>query len=85
MKGSGMGYSRKNANMGGGGGGPGYTFLETPAPLNPPRNFKIFHFALRNSRENKLSPLEILQNCITPLGNSKVKNQDTWKIRMIFS
>ena len=28
----------------------------------------------KNSGEKKLSPLEILQNYMTPLGNSKVKN-----------
>ena len=51
----------------------GYTFLN-PSP--PPWNFQICYFTLRNSRENKLLSLEILQNCVTPLGNSKVKNQD---------
>ena len=29
--------------------------------------------------------LEIFQNCLTPLGNSKVKNQDPWKFHMGFS
>ena len=29
--------------------------------------------------ENKLLPLEIQQNCVTPLGNSMLKNQDPWK------
>ena len=28
---------------------------------------------------------EILQNCLTPLRNSKVKNQDRWKFHMDFS
>ena len=51
----------------------GYTFLN-PSP--PPWNFQICYFTLRNSGENKLLSLEILQNCVTPLGNSKVKNQD---------
>ena len=31
---------------------------------------------LLKSGEKKLSPLEILQNCVTPLGNFKVKNQN---------
>ena len=33
----------------------------------------------------KLPRLEILQNCVTSLGNSKVKSQDLWKFHMIFS
>ena len=49
-----------------GGGGWGYTFLNSPC------KFSIYDFTLRNSRENKLSPLEIPQNCVTPLGNSLV-------------
>ena len=61
-------YSRKTPNRLGG----GYTF-----PKSSLWNFKICHFTFGNSRENKLSPLEILQNCVPPLGNSKVKNQDT--------
>ena len=41
-----------------------YTFLKTPT-------FRFVTLSL----ENKLSPLEILQNCLTLLGgNSKVKN-----------
>ena len=36
-------------------------------------------------RKNTLSPLEILQNCLTPIGNCKVKNQDPWKFHMVFS
>ena len=58
------------------GGGLRIYFSETL----PPRNF-----TLRNSAENKLLPLEILQNCVTPLGNSKVKNQDPWELQMSFS
>ena len=52
-------------------GGLGMYFSEKPH-----WNFWICHLTLRNSEENKLSPLKILQNCDTPLGNSKVKNQD---------
>ena len=37
-----------------------------------------------NSEENKLSTLEILQNCLTPLGKSMIENQDPWKFHMIF-
>ena len=42
-------------------------------------------FTLGNFRENKASPLEILQNCVTPLGSSKAKNQDPWKFHIVFS
>ena len=47
--------------------------------------FYICHFNLRNSGENNLQLLEILQNYGTPLGNSKVKNQQPWKFHMNFS
>ena len=62
----------------GGGGGWGYNFLKKTGI------FYICLFILENSRENKLFPLEIRQNCVTPLGNSKVKNQNPWKFHMIF-
>ena len=39
----------------------------------------------RSSREKKLSALQIQQNSVIPLGNSKVKNQDPWKFHMSFS
>ena len=48
-------------------------------------NFQLCHLPFRNSGENKLSPLEILKNCMTPLGKSKVKNQDPFKFHMSFS
>ena len=48
----------------------------------PPLKFLDLFF--RNSRENKLSPLKILKNCVTSLGNSKVKNQNPWKFHMRF-
>ena len=56
----------------------GYTFLKKKNP-------GIFNFAPRNSRENKLSPLDIQQNFVTPLGNSNFKNQDPRKFYMSFS
>ena len=66
-----MGYSRKKQT------GIEDILLWTPPPPSPPPwNFQICYFTLRNSGENKLLSLEILQNCVTPLGNSKVKNQD---------
>ena len=57
-----------------------YTFLKTPLEF-----LDLSLYTLRKSVENKLSPLEILQNCVTPLRNSKSKNQDPWKFHMIFS
>ena len=45
-----------------------------------PWNFLIYHFTLRNSGENMLSPLEILQDCVTTLA----KNQDLWKFHEFF-
>ena len=39
--------------------------------------------------DNKMKPhslpLEILQNCVRPIGISKIKNQDPWKFHSIFS
>ena len=50
-----------------------------------PWNFQICHFILKNSRENTLSPMENLQNCVTPLGNSKFKTKiHPWKFHMNF-
>ena len=71
-----MGYSRKNPNRGG-------LRIYFSEPL-PSWKFQICDFTLRNSRENKLLPLEIQQNCVTPLGNSKVKNQDPCNFHMSF-
>ena len=56
-----MGCSRKNLNRRGGGGGLGIYFSEK----KPSWNFWICYFTLRNSGENKFSPLETLQNCVT--------------------
>ena len=44
-------------------------------------NFYIYHL----TSGKKLSPLKILETCVTPLGNSKVKNKDSWKFHTIFS
>ena len=38
-----------------------------------------------NSWQNKAPPLDIPQNCIISLRNSKAKNQDPWKFHIIFS
>ena len=53
-----MDYSRKKNKAGrvGGWGWGGHTFL------NPPFLWKVFYFALGNSRQNKASPLENPQN-----------------------
>ena len=40
--------------------------------------------SLRNSRENKLSPLENLQNCVTPPVNSKVKHETSRNSTWVF-
>ena len=49
--------------------GWGYTFLKKKNP-------RIFTFVTLS--------WEILQNCVTPLGNSKVKNHDPWKFHKFF-
>ena len=61
-----------------------HTFLNPPPPL-PPIIFYSFTLPLEILDKTKLQPLEILQNSVTPLGNSKAKNQDPWKFHMIFS
>ena len=47
--------------------------------------FLVCHFTLRNSWENKLSPLGFLKKCVTPLENVNVKDQDPWKLHIILS
>ena len=76
-----LGYSRENLNREG---GLGYTFL-TPPPF--PWNFSFFYFTPgKNFRQqNKAQPLDIPQNCVRFLGNSKAKNKDPWKFHIIFS
>ena len=49
-----------------------------------PWKFKIWHFIPRNSGEKKLLPLKILQICVTPLGNSKVKNKTHGNSLLVF-
>ena len=69
---------QKKSKQGGGGVEDSYTFLKTPAG--------IFHFFTSgNSRQNKARPLNIPQNCVRSLGNSKAKNKDPWKFHIIFS
>ena len=50
-----------------------------------PWNFSFFYFIPGNSRQNKAQPLDIPQNCVRSLGNSKTKNKDPWKFHIIFS
>ena len=50
-----------------------------------PWNFSFFFFTPGNSRQNKAQPLEIPQNCVRSLGNSKDKIQDPWKFHMLSS
>ena len=52
-----MGYSRKKSKLGG---GWGYTFLKTPL------EFLDLSFYPYKFQRNKLSPLKILQNFVTP-------------------
>ena len=40
--------------------------------------YTFFTFTIRNSAENKLSPLKILKNCVRSLGNSKTHENSTW-------
>ena len=53
------------------GGFEGIIFLEKKS-----WNFYFYHFTLRNSWQNKALTLQIPWNCVTPLGNSKAKNED---------
>ena len=50
-----------------------------------PGIFHYFFFTPGNSRQNKAQPLYIPQNCVRTLGNSKAKNKDPWRFRIIFS
>ena len=57
----------------------GYTFLKTPVEI-----LDLSLYPKKFQKKNKLSLLEILQNCATPLGNSKVKIKDPWKLHDFF-
>ena len=69
----GMGYSRKIQAR-----GEGvedillYTFRFVTLPLEIPEKTSFL-------------ALEILQDCVAPLGNSKVENKDPWKFHISFS
>ena len=49
-----------------------------------PWNFYVSYFTLKTSRQYKAIPLEIQQNCVASLGNSKFKNLDPWNLNMNF-
>ena len=51
----------------------------------PPWKFSFFYFTPGNSKQNKAQPLDIPQDCVRSLGNSKAKNKDCWKFHIIFS
>ena len=64
-----MGNCRKNPNGRRGGGGWGYNFLKN--------RLEFFIFLLEIPDKTKLiQPLDIPQNCVWSLGNSKAKNKD---------
>ena len=46
-------------------------------------NFSFFYFNTGNSRQNKAKPLDIPQNCVRSLENSKAKNKDPWKFHIL--
>ena len=56
--------------------------------MNPPLPGICHIFTPENSRQNKAQPLlDMPQNCVKSLGNSKPKNKDPWpwKFHIIFS
>ena len=60
-------------------GGGGVLWLYTLK--NSPGIYRFVTLHLEIPEEAILS-LEILQNCMMPLGNSKIKNHDPWKFHM---
>ena len=70
-----MDYSRKNSDRG----------VEDILLRKLLWDFSFFYFTPGNSRQNKAQPLDIPQNCVRSLGNSKAKNKDPWKFHIIFS
>ena len=49
-----------------------------------PLEFLIFLLYPGNSMQKKAQPLDIPQNCVRSLGNSKTKNKDPSKFPIIF-
>ena len=72
-----MGYSRQNPNRR----GWRHSFWnKTSGGISD-----LSLYTLGNSIQNEASPLEILQNCVTPIGISKAKSQDPSQFHMISS
>ena len=46
--------------------------------------FLLYPWTPGNSRQNKAQSLDIPQNCLTFVGNSKAKNKDSWKFHVFF-
>ena len=77
-------YSRKKPNMAGRR-WPGGEESEDIIYWKPSWNCSFFYFTSGNSRQKKAQPLDIPQNCVRSLGNSKVKNKNPWKFHIIFA
>ena len=82
MDGYNIGLFQRKSKQGGG----FRIYFFDPPPLFP-WNFSFFYFTPgKNFRQqNKAQPLDIPQNCVRFLGNSKAKNKDPWKFHIIFS
>ena len=73
------GLFQKESKLGVGGGGSDILFCP-----HPPGMFLFFTLPLEIPDKTKRSPLDIPQNCVRSLGNSKVKTKDTRKFHIIF-
>ena len=67
-----LGYSRKNPNRG----------LRIYFSENSPAIFRLVTLPWEIPKKTS-SPLDILQNCMTPFENFKVKNQDPWRFFLV--
>ena len=56
-----------------------YAFLKTP-----PGILSLLPIPLEILKKASFHPWEILQKCVKPVGNSKVRNQDPWKFHISF-
>ena len=74
-------FQKKNYQTG----GWGYTFLNFPLPFSG--DFRWFvTLSLEFPEKTSFHSWKyILQNCMTPLRNSMIKNQNPWKFHMSFS
>ena len=62
-----------------------FFFLLGYSRKNPNRGGWGYNFLKTPHGIFRFVTLKILRNCVTPLGNSNVKNQDPWKFHMSFS